>query len=113
MEIHNLSVYDENGEKQRIADHVYCINTYKGNIFYAQRVDDSVSIKYKSLESDDEGEVFTVPLKKSCGVVSLAINDNYIIYDIGAYSNYGYEDEVLTRVIWNRQTGEIQQTIEY
>lgn len=63
--VHNLSVYDENGEKQRIADHVYCINTYKGNIFYAQRVDDSVSIKYKSLESDDEGEVFTVPLKKS------------------------------------------------
>lgn len=111
--VHNVSVYDENGEKQRIADHVYCINTYKGNIFYAQRVDDSVSIKYKSLESDDEGEVFTVPLKKSCGVVSLAINDNYIIYDIGAYSNYGYQHEVLTRVIWNRQTGEIQQTIEY
>ena len=76
-------------------------------------MDDSVSIKYKSLESDDEGEVFTVPLKKSCGVVSLAINDNYIIYDIGAYSNYGNQHEVLTRVIRNRQTGEIQQTIEY
>lgn len=92
---------------------VHCVNIYKGDIFFTEREDDaSVCIKYISMEGESEEELFTINLDTDANirVKSLVVSDDYIIYDLGPKEYYGGVDK---RVIWNRHTGETQQTIEY
>ena len=96
--------------KRKIASDVYCLNVYKGDAFYAQSVDDVVCIKYRSFDGESEGELFTVNPDENKRIKSLVVSDDFIIYDLGPKKE---KEAVDTRVIWNRQTGEIQQTIEY
>lgn len=59
--LHDLRVYDEDAkEKVSIAGSVYCLNVYKRVMFYAQKVDDSICIKYYSLDDKQEGELITI-----------------------------------------------------
>lgn len=111
--LHNLSVRDKEntGKTIGIAGNVYCMNVYKGVIFYAQKVDDSICIKYYSLDDKEEGELITIDAGADKAVKSLVVSDDYIIYDLG--SKKEYYGGVDTRVIWNRNTKEIQQTISY
>ena len=109
--LHDLRVYDEDAEeKVCIAGSVYCLNVYKRVMFYAQKVDDSICIKYYSLDDKQEGELITIDAGADKALKSLVVSDDYIIYDLGPKKE---KEAVDTRVIWNRQTGEIQQTISY
>ena len=109
--LHDLRVYDEDEEeKVSIAGSVYCLNVYKRVMFYAQKVDDSICIKYYSLDDKQEGELITIDAGADKALKSLVVSDDYIIYDLGPKKE---KEAVDTRVIWNRQTGEIQQTISY
>ena len=106
-----IGVYFESEEeKVSIAGSVYCLNVYKRVMFYVQKVDDSICIKYYSLEDKQEGELITIDAGADKALKSLVVSDDYIIYDLGPKKE---KEAVDTRVIWNRQTGEIQQTIEY
>ena len=109
--LYDLSVYDEDAEEKiNIAGSVYCLNVYKGVIVYAQKVDDSICIKYYSLDDKQEGELITIDAGADKVIKSLVVSDDYIIYDLGPKNE---QEAVDTRVIWNRHTGEIQQTISY
>lgn len=109
--LHDLRVYDEDEEeKVSIAGSVYCLNVYKRVMFYVQKVDDSICIKYYSLDDKQEGELITIDAGADKALKSLVVSDDYIIYDLGPKKE---KEAVDTRVIWNRQTGEIQQTISY
>ena len=109
--LHDLRVYDEDEEeKVSIAGSVYCLNVYKRVMFYAQKVDDSICIKYYSLEDKQEGELITIDAGADKALKSLVVSDDYIIYDLGPKKE---KEAVDTRVIWNRHIGEIQQTISY
>ena len=109
--LHDLRVYDEDAkEKVSIAGSVYCLNVYKKVMFYAQKVDDSICIKYYSLDDKQEGELITIDAGADKALKALVVSDDYIIYDLGPKKE---KEAVDKRVIWNRQTGEIQQTIEY
>lgn len=89
---------------------MYCLNVYKKVMSYTQKVDDSICIKYYSLEDKQEGELITIDAGADKALKSLVVSDDYIIYDLGPKKE---KEAVDKRVIWNRQTGEIQQTIEY
>lgn len=104
---HQLMVWNE-GEKdlEEIESGVYCMNVYKGDVFYAQGMDDSVCIKYRSSDGKPEGELFTINPDENKRIKSLVVSDNFIIYDLGPGN---YEDGVDMRVIRNRQTGETQE----
>ena len=89
---------------------MYCLNVYIKLMFFAEKVDDSFCIKYFSLDDKQEGELITIDAGADKALKSLVVSDNYIIYDLGPKKE---KEAVDKRVIWNRQTGEIQQTIEY
>ena len=109
--LHDLSVYDEDAEEKiNIAGSVYCLNVYKGVIFYAQKVEDSICIKYYSLDDKEKGKLITIDAGADKTVKSLVVSDDYIIYDLGTKKE---QEAIDTRVIWNRHIGEIQQTISY
>ena len=109
--LHDLRVYDEDAEeKVSIAGSVYCLNVYKRVMFYAQKVDDSICIKYYSLEDKQEGELITIDAGADKALKSLVVSDDYIIYDLGPKKE---KEAVDTRVIWNRQTGETQEEVVY
>lgn len=108
---HQLMVWNEaDKELEKIASDVYCLNVYKGDAFYAQSVDDAVSIKYRSFDGESEVELFTINPDENKSIKSLVVSDDFIIYDLGPGN---YEDGVDTRVIWNRQTGETQEEVVY
>lgn len=107
--LHDLRVYDEDEEeKVSIAGSVYCLNVYKRVMFYAQKVDDSICIKYYSLEDKQEGELITIDAGADKALKSLVVSDDYIIYDLGPKKE---KEAVDTRVIWNRNTGETQEVV--
>ena len=109
--LHDLRVYDEDAEeKVCIAGSVYCLNVYKRVMFYAQKEDDSICIKYYSLDDKQEGELITIDAGADTVIKSLVVSDDYIIYDLGPKKE---KEAVDKRVIWNRHTGETQQVIEY
>ena len=104
-------VFDEDAEeKVCIAGSVYCLNVYKRVMFYAQKEDDSICIKYYSLDDKQEGELITIDAGADTVIKSLVVSDDYIIYDLGPKKE---KEAVDKRVIWNRHTGETQQVIEY
>ena len=108
---HQLKVWnEEEKELEKIAPDVYCLNVYKGDAFYAQSEDDAVSIKYRSFDGESEVELFTINQDENKRIKSLVVSDDFIIYDLGSGN---YEDGVDMRVIWNRNTGETQETIVY
>ena len=108
---HQLKVWnEEEKELEKIASDVYCLNVYKGDAFYAQSVDDGVCIKYRSFDGESEVELFTINPDENKSIKSLVVSDDFIIYDLGPGN---YEDGVDMRVIWNRNTGETQETIVY
>lgn len=108
---HQLKVWnEEEKELEKIATDVYCLNVYKGDAFYAQSVDDGVCIKYRSFDGESEVELFTINPDENKSIKSLVVSDDFIIYDLGPGN---YEDGVDMRVIWNRNTGETQETIVY
>ena len=108
---HQLKVWnEEEKELEKIASDVYCLNVYKGDAFYAQSEDDAVSIKYRSFDGESEVELFTINPDENKSIKSLVVSDDFIIYDLGPGN---YEDGVDMRVIWNRNTGETQETIVY
>lgn len=108
---HQLKVWnEEEKELEKIASDVYCLNVYKGDAFYAQSVDDSVCIKYRSSDGKSEDELFTINPDENKSIKSLVVSDDFIIYDLGPGN---YEDGVDMRVIWNRNTGETQEEVVY
>ena len=110
----------ETAENHKIADGVYIGNVYVGGMTeeeavdaisaYAQSVDDGVCIKYRSFDGESEVELFTINPDENKSIKSLVVSDDFIIYDLGPGN---YEDGVDMRVIWNRNTGETQETIVY
>ncbi len=123
-ELPNTVIYDEQDYELQLYDveekvwkeieaSVHCVNIYKGDIFFAEREDDSsVCIKYISMEGESEEDLFTINLDTDANirVKSLVVSDDYIVYDLGPKEYYGGVDK---RVVWNRHTGETQQAIEY
>lgn len=108
---HQLKVWnEEEKELEKIASDVYCLNVYKGDAFYAQSMDDVVCIKFRSFDGESEVELFTINQDENKRIKSLVVSDDFIIYDLGPGN---YEDGVDMRVIWNRNTGETQETIVY
>lgn len=108
---HQLKVWnEEEKELDKIASDVYCLNVYKGDAFYAQSMDDVVCIKFRSFDGESEVELFTINQYENKRIKSLVVSDDFIIYDLGPGN---YEDGVDMRVIWNRNTGETQETIMY
>ena len=89
---------------------IECMNIYQDAVYYVQENDENhaYTIKYKSLTSDEEGDLFTVNPDGKLRILSLVVSEDFIIYDLGSSEygqNYEYEETVDVRVIWNRHTG--------
>jgi hypothetical protein len=70
--------------------------------------DHAYTIKYKALTSDEEGDLLTVNPDGKLRILSLAVSEDFIIYDLGSSEygqNYEYGENVDVRIIWNRHTG--------
>ena len=89
---------------------IECINIYQDAVYYVQEnaENHAYTIKYKSLTSDEEEDLLTVNPDGKLRILSLAVSEDFIIYDLGSSEygqNYEYGENVDVRIIWNRHTG--------